>query len=182
VDGSATSGGSGAGLIVISPKGHVHEHALKFLFKASNNEAEYEALLAGMDLCNTLGAEHLCTFSDSQLIVSQVMGEYKAYNTVMVSYLAKVKEHSVSFKTFEIKHVPRSENQQVNALSTLVSSSPYGHLKSIRWEILHQPTITLEIVAWVDRSDTWMNPLVNDLQDDNLPLDPKDASRIKKKS
>ena len=55
VDGSATSGGSGAGLIIVSPTGRVHEHALKFLFKASNNEAEYEALLAGMDLCCMLG-------------------------------------------------------------------------------------------------------------------------------
>jgi len=59
VDGSATSGGSGSGLIVVSPEGRVHEHALEFLFKASNNEAEYEALLAGMDLCYALGAEHL---------------------------------------------------------------------------------------------------------------------------
>ena len=49
------SGGSGARLIIVSPTGRVHEHALKFLFKASNNEAEYEALLAGMDLCCMLG-------------------------------------------------------------------------------------------------------------------------------
>jgi len=70
VDGSATSGGSGAEGIVVSPTGRVHEQALKFLFKASNNEVEYEALIAGMDLCCTLGAEHLCAFSDSQLIVN----------------------------------------------------------------------------------------------------------------
>jgi len=52
----------------------VHEHALKFLFKASNNEAEYEALLVRMDLCYALGAEHLCAFFDSLLIVSQITG------------------------------------------------------------------------------------------------------------
>jgi len=77
VDGSTTSGGSGAGVIVVSPIGRVHKQALKFLFKASNNEAEYEALLARIDLCCTLGAEHLCAFSDSQLIVSQVKGGTK---------------------------------------------------------------------------------------------------------
>jgi len=59
VDGSATSERSGVGLIVVLPEGHVHEHVLKFLFKASNNEVEYEALLAGMDLCYALGAKHL---------------------------------------------------------------------------------------------------------------------------
>ena len=154
VDGSATSGGSGAGLIVVSPTGRVYEQALKFLFKASNNEAEYEALLGGMDLCYTLGAEHLCAFFDSQLIVSQVMGEYEARDAVMAAYLSKVKERAKCFKKFEIKNVPRSENQQVDALSKLASSSPDGHPKNIRWEILHQPTVAPEAVAWVDKSET----------------------------
>jgi len=182
VDGSATSKGNGAGLIIVSPEGHVREHALKFLFKASNNEAKYEALLADMDLRYALGAEHLCAFSDFQLIVSQVTGAYEARDATMVVYLAKVKENSLSFKTFEIKHVPRSKNRQVDALSKLASSSLDGHPKSIRWEILHQLTITPEIVVWVDRSDTWMNPLIDYLRDNTLPLDPKDASCIKKKS
>jgi len=102
VDGSATSGASGTGLIVVSTMGCVYEQALKFLFKASNNEAEYEALLVGMDLCLTLGAEHLRVISDSQLIARQVMGEYKARDAVMMAYLVKVKERSKSFTTFEI--------------------------------------------------------------------------------
>jgi len=178
------SGGSGAGLIVISPtwRWRVHEHALKFSFKASNDEAEYEALLVGMDLCYTLGAKHLHAFFDSQLIVSQVAGEYEARDAVIMAYLAKVKKRSESFKTFEINHVPRSENRQANALSKLASSSLDGHPKSIRWEILHQPTIATEAIAWVDRSNTWMDPLVSYLRDGTLPLDLKDANRIEKKS
>ena len=118
VDGSATSGGSGAGLIVVSPTGRVYEQALKFLFRASNNEAEYEALLAEMDLCYTLGAEHLCVFSDFQLIVSQVMREYEARDAVMAAYLSKVKERAKCIKKFEIKHVPRSENRQACSFET----------------------------------------------------------------
>jgi len=111
VDGSATSGGSGARVVVVSPTGRVREQALKFLFNASNHEAEYEALPVGMDLCCTLGAEHLCAFCDSQLIVSQVMGEYEARDAVMVAYWAFVKERAKTFRIFEIKHVPRSENR-----------------------------------------------------------------------
>ena len=100
----------------------------------------------------------------------------------MMAYLAKVKERSESFKTFEIKHVPRSENRQVDALSKLASSSIDGYQKSIHWEILHQPTIASEMLAWLDKSERWMNPLVNYLRDGTIPLDSKDASRIKKKS
>ena len=176
------AGGSGAGLIVVSPTGRVYEQALKFLFKASNNEADYEALLAGMDYGYTLGAEHLCAFSDSQLIVSQVMGEYEARDAVMAAYLSKVKERAKCFKKFEIKHVPRSKNRQADSLSKLASSSPDGHPKNIRWEILHQPSVAPEAVAWVDRSETWMDSLVSYLRDGTLPSDPKDANRIRKKA
>ena len=131
VDGSATSRGCGVELIIVSSEGQVREHALKFLFKASNNETEYETLLADMDLCYALGGEHLCAFFDSKFVVSQVTDEYEAYDAAMVAYLAKVEEHSFSFKTFEIKHVPQPENWQADALSNLASSSSDGHLKSI---------------------------------------------------
>ena len=111
VDGSTTSEGSGSGLIVVSPEGHMYEHGLKFLFKASNNEAKYEALLASIDLCYVLWVEHLRAFSDSQLIVSNVKGEYEPHDVTMVALSSKVKEKSSFFKKFKIKHVPRSENQ-----------------------------------------------------------------------
>ena len=138
-----TNEGNGAGLIMVSPKGHTYEHALKFLFKASNNKGEYEALLADMDLCHTLGAERLRAFSDSQPVVSQVKGEYEVHDVTMVAYLSKVKEKSQAFKNFEIK-----------TLSKLASSMLDAHPKSIRWEILHQPTIASKEIAWMDRIET----------------------------
>jgi len=49
------------------------------------------------------------------------MGEYKAPNAVMMGYLGKVKEHSESFKTFEIKHVPQLENRLADALLKLAN-------------------------------------------------------------
>jgi len=109
------------------------------------------------------------------------MGECEACDAVMMAYLAKIKERSKSFTTFEIKHVPRSENRQADALSKLTSSSPDGHPKSMCWKILYQPTIAPKVVAWVDRSSISMDPLLSYLQDGTLPLDPKDASRIEKK-
>ena len=65
MDGSSTKGGSGAGLIIESPTGTWYEHALKFMFKASNNEDEYEALVAGIELCYTAGADYVQAFFDS---------------------------------------------------------------------------------------------------------------------
>jgi hypothetical protein len=73
VDGASNAHGSGAGIILITP--HTEspdtarlECAIRFNFKASNNEAEYEALLAGLRLARHMGATQLQVFSDSQLI------------------------------------------------------------------------------------------------------------------
>ncbi|KAL0448745.1 UNVERIFIED_CONTAM: hypothetical protein Slati_1430900 [Sesamum latifolium] len=64
--------GSGAGTFITSPRGEDLEFAVKFNFKASNNEAEYEALVAGMKMAHEAGARHLLAYSDSQLVVKQV--------------------------------------------------------------------------------------------------------------
>ncbi|KAL0458447.1 UNVERIFIED_CONTAM: hypothetical protein Slati_0471900 [Sesamum latifolium] len=70
VDGSSTTQGSGAGVVITSPQGEDVEFAVKFGFKASNNEAEYEALVIGMRMGHEAGAIHLFAYSDSQLIVN----------------------------------------------------------------------------------------------------------------
>ena len=70
MDSSSTKDGSGVGLIIESPQGERHKHALKLMFKVSNNEAEYEALIAGVELCYTAGADLVRAFLDSQLVVS----------------------------------------------------------------------------------------------------------------
>ena len=69
VDGSSTQSASGARLLIVSSAGVCMERAIRFEFEASNNEAEYEALLLGLKICYEAGAKTLSTFSDSQQIV-----------------------------------------------------------------------------------------------------------------
>ncbi|KAK3001305.1 hypothetical protein RJ639_020313 [Escallonia herrerae] len=75
VDGSSAIGSSGAEIILISPEGVVVEYALRFGFQASNTEAEYEALLAGIRLAHALKVDSLSVHSDSQLVVNHVLGD-----------------------------------------------------------------------------------------------------------
>ena len=65
MDGSSNEGGSGPGLILISPEGHRMHYALRFDFQPSNNEAEYEALIAGLKLAKEMKVEFLEIYSDS---------------------------------------------------------------------------------------------------------------------
>ena len=65
VDGSSNTHGSGARIVVTTPEGDSVECALRFDFKATNNQAEYEALIAGLKVCTALGADEIEVFSDS---------------------------------------------------------------------------------------------------------------------
>ena len=76
------------GLILISPEGITIEKSLRLGFSATNNEAEYEALLDGMSMIQKLGGKSINMFSDSRLVVGKVNGELEARDERMQKYLA----------------------------------------------------------------------------------------------
>ena len=90
VDGASNAQGSGAGLILTSPEGIDIKYVLRFGFHASNNEAEYEAIIAGLNLTHSLEVDQLEVYSDSQLVVRQIEDTYEAKSETMVLYLQKV--------------------------------------------------------------------------------------------
>ncbi|RVW81428.1 Pol polyprotein [Vitis vinifera] len=89
VDGASRSSGSGVGLVLQSPTGEHLEQAIRMGFSASNNEAEYEAILSGLDLALALSVSKLRIYSDSQLVVRHIQKEYEAKDSRMARYLAK---------------------------------------------------------------------------------------------
>ena len=84
VDKAANAQGSGAGLILTSPEGIDIEYALRFGFQASNNEAEYEAVIAGLNLAHSMEVDQLEVRSDSQLVVRQIEDAYEAKGEKMI--------------------------------------------------------------------------------------------------
>ncbi|CAL8117033.1 unnamed protein product [Prunus armeniaca] len=122
VDGSSNRQGRGASLVLKTPDDTTIECAICFQFRASNNEAEYEALLAGLRLAQNEGAEWLMIYSDSQLVINQVIIEFAAKDESMAAYLAQTRRLLKRFKTYYICQVPRSENSHADALSRLASA------------------------------------------------------------
>ena len=88
VDGAANHRGSGVELLLISPERITIEKSLRLGFSAINNEAEYEALLAGMTMVQKMVGKAMEIFFDSRLVVSQVQGELKARDLKMREYLS----------------------------------------------------------------------------------------------
>ena len=90
VDGAVNAHGSRAGLILTSPDGIDVEYEHKFGFQAFNNEVEYEAVIAGLNLAHSMEANQLEVCSDSQLVVKQIEDDYEAKGKKMILYLKKV--------------------------------------------------------------------------------------------
>ena len=122
VDGASNAQGSGAGLILTSPEGIDIEYALRFGFRASNNEAEYEAVIAGLNLAHSLEVDQLVVYSDSQLVVRQIEDTYEAKSEMMVLYLQKVRNLLKKFVLVQVKHVPKAENSRADALAKLATA------------------------------------------------------------
>jgi len=108
------------------PNGVLIEQFLRFAFKAINNQAEYEALIAGKLLAKEMGAQSLLEKSDSQLVTGQVTGEYQAKNPQMAAYFRYVEVLKRAFAAFELVHVPREQNGKADLLAKLASSGKGG--------------------------------------------------------
>ena len=124
VDGSSNMSGARLGLVLISPEGDIIQQAIKCGFKATNNEAEYEALITGLMLAKGMDIQKLDVCSDSQLVFIQLLGTYSARDAKMISHLAHVKKLQTSFDEFNITQVPRLENTHADSLANLGSSVP----------------------------------------------------------
>ncbi|KAK9049882.1 hypothetical protein SSX86_031149 [Deinandra increscens subsp. villosa] len=178
-DGSVGSDGSGAGLMLVSPEGDELTYALKFNFDTSNNEAEYEAFLAGLRLAKQLGARKVLAHVDSLLVANQVNGDYEAKGANMALYLGQVKKLMGEFLTCEVMYVPRSQNKKADALSKLASTA-FNHLaKEVRVEVLENPSVPVSEVLEVQVSqETWMDALVAYFRDEMLPEDKAEARKV----
>ncbi|XP_022150037.1 uncharacterized protein LOC111018309 [Momordica charantia] len=182
VDGSSNEKGCGAGIHLLALGGERFEYALTFNFRTSNNEVEYEALLASWRVAKGLGAVHIKVFSDSQLVVNQIREEYQAKDSRIEKYLIKVRSHLAQFKTYEVNQVPRSENSNADALAKLASAYEIDLARSVPVEILDNPSILESDVMEVDTlAPSWMDPIAEFIKG-NPSLDSKEQKKMARKA
>ncbi|PON75381.1 Ribonuclease H, partial [Parasponia andersonii] len=102
-DGSTNASGSGIGIVLQTPTGLRVEKALRLGFQATNNEAEYEALLQGLELALHFGVENIAVKTDSQLIAGQVKGDFEVKEPRLHRYFSKVMGARARFASFNIE-------------------------------------------------------------------------------
>jgi len=122
VDGSSARGRRGVGVILKNPEDQEFGFAIKLDFVTMNNEAEYEAVIAGLALSREMGATNVEIRSDSQVVVGQVQGQFETKER-MTRYLDQVRHFQSYFKRVVVTNIPREENIQVDELSKTASGT-----------------------------------------------------------
>jgi ribonuclease HI len=118
VDGGARGNPGPAAIasVVAIPDGEVLEERSEAIGKATNNVAEYRALLLGIARARALGATEIELIGDSELIVRQVRGEYRVKDAALRELHARVKEALEGLERWSIRHVRREENEPADTL------------------------------------------------------------------
>jgi ribonuclease HI len=118
VDGGARGnpGPAAIGVVVQSPEGEVLEERAERIGEATNNVAEYRALLAGIGRAAELGASELELVGDSELVVRQVKGEYKVKDAALRELHAEATRALRRFESWSIRHVRRERNAEADRL------------------------------------------------------------------
>ena len=114
-----------------SLEGNSYQYAINFAFSASNNEAEYEAAIAGLRMCLVAGAKNVLLKTVLQLVSGQLRVEFEVREANIVKYVEKAKELISLLSHFEVLAIPRAENMKADALSKLASSDSFSIEKTV---------------------------------------------------
>ncbi|XP_050211728.1 uncharacterized protein LOC126661889 [Mercurialis annua] len=116
-DGSRTEKGAGAGIVIVSPSGARFTTSCSLTFKCTNNQAEYETLILGLEILMELGAKSIQVWGDSLLVIKQVSGEYKCESKLLIRYCNKAKHLIGGFSDTWLEYTERSDNMEANDLA-----------------------------------------------------------------
>ncbi|CAL9030631.1 unnamed protein product, partial [Prunus brigantina] len=146
-DGSKTELASGAGIVLEEPLGIRHCYSFQLDFPCTNNRAEYEALIIGLEILVELGIQSVEILGDSMLVLKQIAGEYKCLNPSLAVYLVAARNLLTEFREATWEHIPREENYAANELAQIAT----------------------DVNSAIISDDDWRNPIINYLQYPTLP-------------
>ncbi|VFQ63990.1 unnamed protein product [Cuscuta campestris] len=179
IDGSSGSRSCGAGIVLITPEKFRIYYAIRFQFRVSNNEAEYEALINGLKILSKMGVSRVQVYSDSRLVVGQITGEFGAKEERMKRYRDLTLEMLGRFE-FKLEHIPRAQNAEADVLSKLSAESPEYISKLAIVEELATPSLNRSEVIWVSADPPeWLDRLAKYIEDGEAPEDPQEARPLR---
>lgn len=124
-------GPAGSGAYLEDETGEPVARVYKYIGETTNNVAEYSALIFGLKEAQRRQAKSVLVRMDSQLVVRQILGEYRVKEPTLQKLHAQAKALSEGFSSFEIEHIPREQNSEADKLANLAID---GHFQKLRGE------------------------------------------------
>jgi ribonuclease HI len=194
-DGTLNLEGAGTGVLLISPQGEQLKYVLQIHYKASNNGAEYEALIHRLRIAVSLGIKRLLAFGDSKVVIEQVNKEWDCVKDTMDAYCTEIRKLEDHFEGVEFQHVPRNNNVAADVLSKLGSRRalvPAGvfvqDLRKPSIKILDpdnpepssndQNSAPLRDMLMSEKEDDWRKPFIHFIIDQLVSDDKAERERI----
>ncbi len=109
-------GPAGIGVVIYDQNKKLISEISQYLGEATNNQAEYQAVIIALEKAKKIGAEEINLFSDSELMISQLKGDLKVKNKELGSLFVKIWNLKQSFKKVKFHHLPRAENKRADQL------------------------------------------------------------------
>ena len=179
INGASKQSREGIGLQLRTPSRDKIEQSIRLRFNASNNESEYEAILAGLELATSVSTDRLLIWSDSQLVVGQVNEEFESRDPRMEKYVSQVKQSLNSFSVWNLEHIPKDSNEKADELASVAASLLITEI--IFLPIYYQSGSSIAS-PWVNQVDkdppSWMDPITLYLNAGQLPTERNKAHNL----
>lgn len=139
------------------------KQSLKFKYIANNNQVKYKDLINSMVLTLEMYVSRLKEKSNSQLVSNQVAKEYQEKEPQLIKYLHKVRYLSRSFKSFEVKYIPKEQNFRAYLMSKLPITKIVGYYWAVIQETLTAPNIGMDEIYILENApdSSWMLPIIH---------------------
>ncbi|KAL3737721.1 hypothetical protein ACJRO7_019278 [Eucalyptus globulus] len=165
-DGAVNLAGSGTGAVLISPDGQHYPVAAKLTFPCTNNIAEYEACILGLQAAIDMKIRKLQVYGDSTLIILQTEGKWRTHDSKLIPYHEFLGELTKEFQEISFEYLPRSQNQFADALATLSSMLQVAgglDIEPLRIEIVRRPAYCMTVKEELD-GQPWYHDILKYLQ------------------
>ena len=182
IDGLSTQKGGRASIVITSPEKDVLKYGVQLKFLITNNKVEYKALLTGLRIVRALRAENIVLKSDSQLVIGQVKGDFKAKETRMQKYLKLTNQLVSTFLHAEFVQIPRDQNAKANEVAQSASVDNRDKMNDWKLEEQNSPSINELQTFLVHTRSGWTNLILLFLQHGRLPPNPEEARKIQKRA
>ena len=188
-DGAAYREESGAVVVFVSPQKHMLPFAFRLNEPCLNNVAEYQALIAGLQMALDMKISYLEVYGDSKLVINQLLTHYEVRNEGLVPYFRLATRLVEEFDGISLEHIPRSENKIADALANLATTLALLEEEMVNVPVCNRQTITEEytsetnaISVSIVEDEDWHQPLIDYLEHGKLPNDSRHRTEVRRRA